>query len=326
MKHFLYLTVFIFLSAIALAQKTAEEYLSAVPQLTCNPCTADYEQKQKSKEDLGNFDTELKADMEARRQASEQFRAEHHDEEQVNVLKGLGYSEEQAMQLKNADNMSEAEKMAIANQMMMNKNNMSVDEYKKVAGYNTDAQSRWAKAQSTSSAADMDPAKNESEQLKTKQDFDLQTELQFQKDKLRAGEDKYMQQLRKLDKEADTARIVLDEQLNQARNDLENCFNHKQRDQIKGHMNNLMDDYCKQFTPKYLEIFEQYKVYIEKNLPEYYMFEELQIKSLESQTGVKDPNYKTGSVPIGIVGSYVSLLSEAFKYRVNDNFGMLIIE
>jgi hypothetical protein len=326
MKYLFTFLIGLILFSDAFAQKTAEQYLASVPQLTFNPCTADYEQKQKFKEDLGNFDTVMKADLEARQQQSEQFQAEHQEEEQEYVLKGLGYSEEQAKKLKNADQMSDAEKMAIANQMMMNKYNMDIDDLKKVAGYDTAAQRRWVKAQSTSSMADMDPEKTKSDQIKTKQDIDLRTELKFQNDKLRAGEDKYMQQLRKLDKEADSARIVLNEQLEKARKDLENCSNDQQRDQIKGHIENLMDDYCKQFTPKYLEIIEQYKGYIQKNLPDYYKLEELQIKSLESQTGVKNPNYKTGSVPMGMVGSYVSLLSESFKYSLSNNFGMLFIE
>jgi len=326
MKYFFAFSLALILFSGAFAQKTAEEYLESVPKLTFNPCSADNEQKQKFKDDLENFVMELKADMEARRQASEQFQAEHHDEEQQNVLKGLGYSDEQAQKLKYADQMSDAEKMAIANQMMMNKYNMDIDDLKKVAGYDTAAQRRWVKAQSTSSMADMDTEKNKSDQIKTKQDIDLQAELKFQNDKLRAGEDKYMQQLRKLGKEADSARIELDEQLDKARKDLENCSNDQQCNQIKGHMKNLMDEYCKQFTPRYLEIIEQYKVYIEKNLPEYYKLEELQLKSLESQTGLRDPNYQPGSMAVGIVGSYINLLRDAFKYKVNDNFGMLIVD
>jgi hypothetical protein len=326
MKHFSTLILALILFSHVLAQKTAEEYLAAIPQLTFNPCTATQEQKQKFKEDLAALSDSAKAEIEARQQASEQFQAEHQDEVQENVLKGLGYSEEQAKKLKNADQMSDEEKMVIANQMMMNKYNMDIDDLKKAATLDTAGQRRWVKAQSTSSMADMDPEKNKSEQIKTKQDIDLRTELKFQNDKLRAGEDKYMQQLRKLDKEADSARIVLDEQLEKARKDLENCSNDQQRDQIKGHIENLMDDYCKQFTPKYLEIIEQYKGYIQKNLPEYYKLEELQIKSLEAQTGVKDPNYRKGTMPIGIVGTYINLLMDAFKYRVNDGFGMLIID
>lgn len=193
MKHFSALLLVSMLFSDVFAQETAEEYLAAVPQLTFNPCTADYEQKQKFKEDLGNFDTLLKADLEARQQQSEQFQAEHQNEEQEYVLKSLGYSEEQAKKLKNADQMSDAEKIAIANQMMMNKYNMDIDDLKKVAGYDTAAQRRWAKAQSTSSMADMDSEKSKSDQIKMKQDIDLRTELKLQNDMLRAGEDKYIQ-------------------------------------------------------------------------------------------------------------------------------------
>lgn len=324
MKHLLYILTFILLSYSTLAQKTADEYLASIPALTFSPCTADYEQKRQFKEDIARFGDSLRADLEARQQVSEGFHEDHRDEETINALMKAGYTREQAEKLKNADKMSEQELMALANEMMMNKNNIAIDDYKKVADYDTAAQRRWAKALSTEMMADMDPEKNEKEQIKLKQDIDMQSELQFQKDKMRAGEDKYLQQLSKLDKEADTARKLLDQQLDIARKDLENCSN-GQCQQIKDHMRELMDNYCRDFTPKYLEIVDQFKVYLKQNLSEYYKLEELQIRSLEVQTGVKDPNYRKGTMPVGIVGTYINLLTDAFKYRVNDSFGMLII-
>lgn len=325
MKHLLNLVAFILLVFNAFAQKTAEEYLASVPALTFNPCTVDYEQKQQFKDEITQFGDSLRADLEARKQASENFQQDNQDEENINVLMKLGYTREQAEKLKNADLMSEEELMAITDEMMMNKNNMTLDDYKKVADLDTAAQQRWAKANSTMYMADADSERINKEQLEIKQDFDLQTELQYQKDKVRAGEDKYLQKLRKLDKEADSAKILLNRELDNARLELENCDN-SQCDQIREHMGKLMENYCKRFTPSYLEIVEQFKVYIEHNLPEYYKLEELQIRSLEAQTGVKDPNYRKGTMPIGIVGTYVNLVAGAFKYRVNDGFGMLIIQ
>jgi hypothetical protein len=326
MTRFFFLAIFSLLLFNALAQKSALEFLAEVPELTFDPCTADYLQKKEFGEKIQKLGDSVRAELETRQQESEQFQKEHQDEEQINILMKLGYTREQADKLKNADRMSEAEQMAIANEMLMNRNNMTVEDYQKVAEYDTAAQRRWAKANSTMEMADMDTQENEKEQLKLNQDFDLQSELMLQRDKIRAGEDKYMQQIGKLDKEADTTRIVLDKQIEKAQKDLENCNNDQQRDQIKGRMTQLMDTYCKKFTPKYLEIIGQFKVYIQQNLNEYDKWEELQIKSVESQTGVKNPNYKTGTMSVGIVVSYMNLLSNAFKYSLNNNLGLPIFD
>ncbi len=326
MNRLFFIVIFYLLISNVLAQKTAEEFLAAVPVLSFNPCIADYPQKQEFKEEIQMLNDSLRSELEARRQESEQFQEEHRGEELVNVLMKQGYSREQAEKLKNADQMSEEEQMAIANEMMMNKNYMTIEDYKKVADYDTAAQRRWAQSQSTIMMADMDSKKVEEEQEKFKHDFDLQNELLFQNNKVRAGQDKYLQQIYILDKEADSARILMDQQLDKERKNLENCTNDQQRDQIEGRMKNLMDNYCRQFTPRYLEIVHQFKVYVEQNLCEYDKLEELQIRSLESQTGVKNPDYKTGSMSLGIVGTYISLLSDSFKYSLDNNLGLPIFD
>jgi hypothetical protein len=326
MNRFFFLAVFSLLISEALAQKTAEEFLAAIPDLTFDPCTADYSQKREFEEEILVLGNSVRAELEARQQESEQFHKEHQDEEKINVLMKLGYTREQADKLKNTDQMSEEEQMAIADEMLMNRKNMNMEDYKKVAEYDTAAQRRWAQANSTMQMADMDAGKNEKEQLNLKQDFDLQAELKFQIDKVRAGEDKYLQQIGMLDKEADTAGRLMDKKIEKAQKDLENCTNDQQRDQIEGHMAQLRYTFCKQFTPKYLEIIGQFKVYIQQNLNEYNKLEELQIKSAELQTGVKNPNYKSGSMSIGIVDSYIRLLSNAFKYNMNNNLGIPVFD
>ncbi len=307
-----------------LAQTSPEEYLSAVPVLNINPCSASFEEKQKFREDLDKISNAMKDDMEARQQEAEQLNEANRDQERINGLIKAGYSREDAIKLQNADNMSEAELMALANQMMMNKNNMTVDDYKRAADLDTAAQLRWSKAHSTEMMADMDAEKLEKDQLALKRDIDLQVEFQFQRDKMRAGESKYIQQLDTLDKEAREARLVLEKEIEKARADLEKCET-GQCEQIRERMRVLRDDFCNEFTPEYLVIIEQYRIYIEKNIPEYYKLEELQMKSLKSQTGTKDPNYKPGSMPLGMVESYISVLNDAFKYSLNNNFGGPVI-
>lgn len=328
MKRPIYLIVFLFLSISLSGQQTAEEFLAAVPKLTFNPCHATWEQESEFKNEISRYDSLIRAKIENLSQESEQFQNAHEDEQIINVLLKQGYSREDAEKLKNADQMSDEELMEMANSMMLSKYNMDTNDIKQLDDMDTAAQRRWANAQSTISMAETEaePEKYQSEQLTIKSNFELQNELKFQKDKLRAGEDKYLQKLDALYKAADTARSMLKKQLESYRNELENCQNDLQRDQIKARMTKLKEDYCLAFTPAYLEIVEQYKAYIGQNLKEYYTLEKLQIKSVEAETGVKNPNYKPGSVPMGIVESYINLVAGSFRFYLNSSRGIPIID
>lgn len=308
--------LFSMLTLLLSAQNTANDFLGMLPRLYFEPCTASQEQKDEFLAKLHSVDSLLRSQIEADNTGSEEFQAEHEEEARINVLMKLGYTREQAEKLKDADNMSEDELMAIANEMMVNKNNVSLDEYEKVSEYDTAAQGRWAQSQSTIYMAEVqiDPEKYQKEQVAIKTDFDLQNEIQFQRVKLRAGEDKYRQQIDTLDKQAVIARIKMEEKIEDLQKDLENCQNDTQRDMIKERMYQLRIEFCNEFTPRYLQITEQFKAYIIANVNEYMKFEEMQARSLESQTGIKDPNYKPGAYTKGIVSGYISLLADVFKY------------
>jgi hypothetical protein len=325
MKKLFYFSVCIFLTFNALGQKTAEEYLSSVPSLSFSPCTGSNSQIEKFITDLDFVDSTIRADLQLREEESEQFQQEHQDESMQNIITKLGYSKEDAQKLKNADNMSEEELLAIANKMMENKTTMNLDDLKKVSDYDTAAQQRWMKAQSTIMMADAqaDPEKTKQEQLEIKNKFDLQNEVLDLSKELRAGESKYQQQLDSLNSEAKDAKKILDERLDKARKQLEDATSESQRDQIEKYMKDLADSYCKNYTPRYLQIVEEYKHYLEIRLKDYYNLEMLQNNLTELQTGIKDPNYKPGSVPIGMVGSYIGLLNNAFQYCVHPGgFGV----
>jgi hypothetical protein len=304
------------LTLLLSAQNTANEFLGMLPNLNFEPCNASPEQKDKFLAKLHSVDSLIRSQIESDMAESEEFQTEHEEEARINVLMKLGYSREQAEKLKDADNMSEDELMAIANEMMVNKNNVSLEEYQKVSEYDTAAQGRWAQAQSTIYMADVqiDPEKYQKEQVAIKTDIDLQNEIQFQRDKLRAGEDKFRQQIDTLDKQAVIARIKMEERIEALQKELENCQNDTQRDMIKERMYQLRIEFCNDFTPRYLQIVDQFKAYIIENVDEYSRFEELQTRSLESQTGIKDPDYKPGAYTKGVVGGYISLLADAFKY------------
>jgi hypothetical protein len=302
------------------------EFLNAVPQPPYNPCKLSIEEKTQFFDQMARFDTIYQAKMDEYKEGgNDKYLEDHQDEATVNSLMKAGYSREDAEKMKDLDNMSEEEKLAMANKMMMSKYNMDLDEAKKVAKSDTAAQRRWVKAQSTMMMADAqaDLEKNTTKQVEIKNDLELQQEIKMLNDKLRAGENKYQEKIREIDVKADSAMSVLRPELEKLQMDLQEGNGNS--NQIIDKIISLRQQYCERFTPSYLETVEGFKGYITEHLKEYSNLEEMQMKSMERQTGMKNPDYKPGAGTMGIVGTYKNLVSNAFKYNLNADWGAQFI-
>lgn len=314
------ITIFI-LSVRSYGQQTPMEFLNMVPKPATNLCGLTMEEKQKYMDELARFDTLYRQKLNSQKEASEKFEQEHQEEMTVNALIKAGYSREDAEKMKDLDNMSEAEQMAMADKMLQNKYYMDMAELNKVAEYDSVTLGRWGKAQSTIAMTDaqIDPEGNEKKQLDIKNDLELQQEIIYLTGKLNSGENKYLEQIRELDIKADSARAKMKPELDRLYENLNSGSGHA--DQIIESIKLLRQNFCGAFTPSYLDIAEAYKGYIEEHWQEYYRWEELQMELTERQVGMHDPNYKPGVLAMGKVGSYYSMVSAAFKYNQNLDWG-----
>jgi len=325
MKKTFLLIVSLTLLASAFGQLTPMDYLNAIPTPPGDLCAFDIGQKTQFLDEMEVTLSPFTEDAEKESEASNRFQEEHQDEQAISVLMKLGYTRQEAEKMKNADQMSEEEQMALANQVMMRKDNMDMEELQKVADYDTAAQQRWAKAQSTISMADaqVEPDKNTKKQLEIKDRLKLQDEIKYLLDKLNAGENKFHDMLAKLDVEADSLRSEMNPEIEQLYKDL-NDGNDKP-EQIIDRIVTLRQIYCEKFTPRYLKIIEGYKGYVSEHFQEYFRLEELQLELAESQGVLRDPNYKPGKLAMGRAGSYAGMVSGVFKYNLNADVGAQFI-
>ena len=325
MKQIIVFTSAILISILTLGQTTPMEYLNAIPNPPSDPCGYDIGQKTQFLEELQNTLSSFMQDAEKEREASEKFQEEHQDEQTVNVLMKAGYTRQEAEKMKDLDNMSDEEKMKLANQMMGRNYNMTMATAEKVADYDSLELKRWSKAQSTMMMADaqLDPNKNQKKQQEIKNDLDLQKESNFLDDKLKAGENKYIDMLTKLELKADTALAKLNPKIDTLYKDLQE--GNGDADQIIERIQSLRQTYCEKFTPSYLKIIEAYKGYVVEHWQQYYDLEELQLKITESQVGMRDPNYKPGQLAMMRVKGYLTMVTDVFKYNLNADVGAQFI-
>ena len=321
MKKILPFVAALLLSAAVFSQSTPLEYLNAIPQPPGDPCGLDIGEKTQFLQELESILRPFKESAEEESEASEKFREEHEQDQAVSSLLKMGYTREEAEKLKNADQMTEEEQMAIANQMMKRQNNMSMKQVMKVSEYDSASLSRWGKAKSTSMMANqqVDQEKNTEKQLEIKSHLELQDQIKSLSDKLTAGENKYLEMLGQLEAEADTARSKMNPEIEKLYKSL--TEGNGNSEQIISRIITLRDTYCAKFTPRYLQIIKDYKIFVINNLEEYNKLEELQMKLAESQGILDDPNYNPGKLAMGKAGGYANMVGGIFKYNLNADVG-----
>ncbi|MBK7030369.1 MAG: hypothetical protein IPH45_14725 [Bacteroidales bacterium] len=179
--------IFLFLvlsGTFLFSQQSPVMYLSIMPKYSGNSCEitdADTAKISNFQNKMSIFRESLGNDLNERKEALDNFMENNEDQIRENMLGQQGYSKEDAQKLKNADNMSEEEKMAIANQMLMDKMGMDVNDFKNLAEMDTSAQKSWAQGYGTMMMADAmaNPQKNQEEQKRFKDQFDLVSEQNY---------------------------------------------------------------------------------------------------------------------------------------------------
>jgi len=300
-------------------QNSPMQYLSHVPKYTGNPCNvsdADINNLRIWREDIVVFLDSLSADIDRRSEAMDAFMEMNEDQIRENILTQQGYSKEDARRLENADDMSEAEKEAIANNMLMEKMGMDINDLKKLAEMDTAAQKRWAQGYGTMIMAESmaNPEQSEQEQKQIRNQIELVNEQQFMIEKIRAAEWKYFQQFDTLQKEADDAEVKMNAEIRDWNKRRENCTNPECQQEIDETINRKYYEYCCRFTPKYIKIVAAFRAYVEGSLNDYDALDVINNKVTESQTGIRNTAFKPGLSALSLVKGYADKEASVFQF------------
>lgn len=335
------------LSVTVTAQKSVYNYLADIPNMPETPCERNDRAPANFKTDINKVIDELSKDIATRNKKAKDYIKAHEKEAKETAVKnsGLVLTPEQ-MKLMQQENkhMTQAQKDQMANQVMQQNMNVSLEELKKMKGddgkVNPKAAENWAQAYSTEVAAEreMNPEKARATEIRNKQTNDLVTEMNDIQRRLYAGEDKYTQKLNKLQIEADSMYLILRMQTEPMHAEADTIQSQLARDKaacncdlpeaskkVFARVNFLQEEiqtleymYCLPLTPKYLDIVKDYRAYIETIFNDCNKAEELQAEINFRQTGVKDPEFKPGVMALQAVKQYAIMVSKVYKYKISD--------
>jgi hypothetical protein len=344
MKRFLLILILSVFFSTIYGQKGAIDYFRGLPGPLIDPCNSDTLPTRLYNEQLGRVNKLLGPDIKARKKEVKDYMKGHKEEMKETMIKnsGLTLTPEQMQKMKQENkHMSQEQKMQMADELMKQNANISMKEVQARKAdsekKDTAALKRWSQAYATENMADQpaDQAKIEAEKLKMKSSADLSKELSDIQAKLNGGGGKFTQQLDLLQKDADSAWVKLQKQIQPYSDEIARIIEAKSRRIKEGNENDesgkadfeairklqeqihlLKYMYCQPLTSRYVEILNGLNQYLPGSFDDCDRMDELNVEINYRQTGVRMPPEAIGLSALLAVQNYAGQLGEIQKYRL----------
>jgi hypothetical protein len=339
------LILIFFLWAIVICsqgQISALAYFQGLPGPLIDPCNSDTLPTRLYNEQLSSVNKLLGPDIKARKKEVNDYMKANKEVMQETMIKnsGLTFTPEQMQKMKQDNkNMSQEQKMKMADEMMKQNANISMEEVQKMKAQKKDtaALKRWSQAYATENMADQpaDQAKTEAEKLKMKSLADLSKELNDIQAKLNGGGGKFTQQLDLLQKDADSAWVKLLKRIQPFQDEIDVISEAKSKRMEDGNdseeaskrdfeaIKKLQEEihlhkylYCQPLTDRYVAILNGLNQYLPGSFGDCDRMDELNVEINYRQTGVRMPAGALGLSALLAVQDYAGKLNDIQKYRL----------
>ena len=314
------------------AQTMPEAFLGMLPVPPGNVCSEGEEDaKSAFIQEIGEVHEKLQEEISRRKDEIEAKMEANEGKMMQNAMARTGVSPELMQQMKALEKQSkgasgdqkkayEAQKKAMADQMMQENMNISMGEIDNLKKMDKAGQTAWATAYATEKKAEVmaDPQAVQKKTAADMKNYQLVTKQRQLADSLNAQQTKYMKQFEELENDKNALALVTQiDELEEKLNEEYKKENRPNDDVIKSLTNRIRDlqiNYCNLQSPKYLEILSRYKTFMQASLMSYYRLEKLTNQVTASQTGV-EMNAKPGLMGLENVKAYLSRLSNVYQYN-----------
>ncbi len=293
---------------IAAADETPQSFLGMLPDLPDQTCQTTPQAREAYRKRLADVRKPLELEIKRRKQ-----------------LQAAGDRERKKAMPK----LTKEQREALADKMLQDKLNLSLDEIKRLKQLSKEGRRAWAGSLATEQmavgAADPDAAK--ADQEKNFKMIDLANELRLRESEFAAAAGKYATQFSDLSKEFEDER---------AEHNREEAEEAKQRaatnssDSAGPVQKNY--HYCDRYSPRYLEIAVQYRRWVLGVLPACTQLEKLEYEMLKATTDQAnaigagnlpavplppEPAYDGGTRALAVIRDCLKVLEDAYRYDVD---------
>jgi hypothetical protein len=306
-------------------QLTADGYMKLVPAFPEKICLCDPSVRDAFTSSVSQLRQNILDDANQREQQISDFMHSKQEDLKANMVKNSGMSEADIQKLKNGKGMTQAEKMEMANRMMQQKTNISMEEAQNLKKMSKAGKEAWAQGYATEQQAMTQTGvqqKNPMAEMSLTMTA-LMNEQTALVSKLQAMELDLKQKIEQINGKAQSDKILMEKELEPfyqiinshngegaTQKDIDN--DRKAREQVRLRQ----VKYCEKFTPEVLAFLKDCKTTIESAYGDYDHLEEIQYQIVESQSGKKMSYTLTHINSIRAVATYLGYVEGIFKYRL----------
>ena len=323
MKKIMFI-IFLFVGATLInSQTSSQEYLSRIPALPSNACSLSDNQKTAFLDKVNNLDDELRDEIKKLESSTKAVYQNSADQVKQNIAKEYGISNDEMQKLSN-NQMTEEEKRALADKVLKQKANMSMNDVESLKKMTPEERKAWAEAYGVKQMANAhtNPNANKVDINKAKRTNDLVQEQRSLMDKISKNDNDYLNKFTKLNEIDLTATKELDAKCESLRKELSTIndgegsteADTRHYKSVMSKIRNFQIDYCKKLTPLYYKILEDRLATIKTLFPDYKRLEEVNIELDKISAGINNDLSAQGLMQLQAIENYVSELKSAFKY------------
>lgn len=310
---------------MASAQTAFESYMKRVPALPRDSCNISRANAESFAQQVSALTEELTNDIEERNRKSNEYAEENRGAMEDNAMKQVqqqyGMSEEDINKMKNSKNMTDAEKQAMANKMVMQQTNMSMSEIQNMSKMSEAGKKAYTEAYATEAmaSAQADPKKYAPDK-DAGQLYSLTNEQQALNQKITAGQQKIANMYAAIENDPE-GKAMLDKiskwsaKLGSMMGEVSDYEAHVM-DSIGGLITKEEIKYCNKFTPRYRAVLKQDLVNLKASVPDCNRLGEVTGELMKLQTGVDAPPESAEISSLGILNAYLGHLKNAYKYKL----------
>ncbi|MEI6060249.1 MAG: hypothetical protein WCR72_06040 [Bacteroidota bacterium] len=314
------------ITSLLSAQITANAYLNRAPSIPDKVCQFSGAQQDAFTTSVKELSAVIDEDAENRKKEVSEYADSHQAEMEAGVMRNSGLSQSDIKKAKNGKELSKAEQMELANKMVQQNSNMSLDEAKNLGKMNKAGQESWAQgyASEQMAMAQSGSGQNQGANQAGKNLYELVAEQTDLRNQLTTRENSLRQKYITLDQEAQSEKALLEKELQPLRDELNKIndgegstqadVNHAKA--VISQIHQRQDRYCEKFTPRLIDFLEQYKANTEAAIPDYDRLEDIQAQVTAAQTNTKPITVGKGLFSIQAVGQYLGFLAEASRYKL----------
>lgn len=307
------------------AQTRTQEYMKKIPALPKDSCNVTRASAENFTAQVAALRDQLVSEIEQIRESVDSHMESNADVAQENVMKQMsqmyGMSQADLEKMKNAKNMSDADKQALANKMMTQQANMTMDEAKNLAKMSEAGRQAYTEAYATEAMATANTDPNQAARNDYARNlYNNNVAQQSAYSKINEINNRIVALYAPVTNDPERQKML--DRISAWNSKLTSMMGivsdgeARIMDSLSLRIQNEQIAYCNKYTPQYRTALRKHLQIVKASMPEYIKFGEISAATTKSQTGIDMPAEGKELASIEAIADYLRALEGAYKYKL----------